>query len=30
MQLVAYFYGIDSDRRLCEGVHFYLAYRWFG
>ena len=22
-------YGIDSDRRLCEEVHFNLAYRWF-
>ena len=29
MQLVAYLYGIDSDRRLCEEVHFNLAYRWF-
>ena len=29
MLLVAYLYGIDSDRRLCEEVHFNLAYRWF-
>ncbi|QEG17308.1 IS1182 family transposase [Gimesia maris] len=29
MVLVAYLYGIDSDRRLCEEVHFNLAYRWF-
>jgi transposase len=29
MQLVAYFYGIDSDRRLCEEVTFNLAYRWY-
>lgn len=29
MQLVGYLYGIDSDRRLCEEVHFNLAYRWF-
>jgi len=29
MQLVAYLYGIDSDRHLCEEVHFNLTYRWF-
>jgi transposase len=29
MQLVAYLYGIDSQRRLCEEVHCNLAYRWF-
>ena len=29
MQLIAYFYGIDSDRRLCEEVTFNLAYRWY-
>ena len=29
MVLVAFLYGIDSDRRLCEEVHFNLAYRWF-
>jgi transposase len=29
MQLVAYFYGIAKDRRLCEEVHYNLAYRWF-
>ncbi|MCH7687297.1 MAG: transposase [Planctomycetes bacterium] len=29
MVLVAYLYGITTDRRLCEEVHFNLAYRWF-
>ncbi len=29
MQLVAYFHGIAKDRRLCEEVHYNLAYRWF-
>jgi transposase len=29
MLLVAYLYGITKDRRLCEEVHFNLAYRWF-
>ena len=29
MQLVAYIYGITSDRRLCEEVRDNLAYRWF-
>ena len=29
MQLVAYFNGITKDRRLCEEVHYNLAYRWF-
>jgi transposase len=29
MLLVAFLYGIDSNRRLCEEVHFNLAYRWF-
>ena len=29
MQLVAYLYGITSDRRLCEEVRYNLAYRWF-
>ncbi len=29
MQLVAYFYGIEKDRRLCEEVRYNLAYRWF-
>jgi transposase len=28
-QLVAYFYGITTDRRLCEEVRYNLAYRWF-
>jgi transposase len=27
--LVAYLYGIKSDRRLCEEVRYNLAYRWF-
>ena len=29
MLLVAYLYGITSDRRLCEEIHYNLAYRWF-
>ncbi len=29
MQLVAYLYGISSERQLCEDVHYHLAYRWF-
>jgi transposase len=29
MQLVAYFCGISTDRRLCEEVRYNLAYRWF-
>jgi len=29
MQLVAYFYGIHSERRLCEDIYCNLAYRWF-
>jgi transposase len=29
MQLLAYFNGITTDRRLCEEVHDNLAYRWF-
>src|SRR5436853_6979097 len=29
MQLVAYFYGITKDRRLCEEVRYNRAYRWF-
>jgi transposase len=29
MLLVAYLYGIASDRRLCEEVRYNLAYRWF-
>jgi transposase len=29
MQLVAYFYGITTDRRLCDEVRYNLAYRWF-
>ncbi len=29
MQLVAYLYGITSERRLCEEIHYNLAYRWF-
>ena len=27
--LLAYLYGITSDRRLCEEVQYNLAYRWF-
>jgi transposase len=29
MLLVAYCFGIRSERRLCEEVHVNLAYRWF-
>ena len=29
MQLVAYLYGIKSERRLCEDIYCNLAYRWF-
>ena len=29
MLLVGYVMGIRSERRLCEGVHLNLAYRWF-
>ena len=27
--IVGYGFGIRSERRLCEEVHFNLAYRWF-
>ena len=29
MQLVAYLYGIHSERRLCQDIYCNLAYRWF-
>ena len=29
MQLVAYLFGITSERQLCEEVYYNLAYRWF-
>jgi transposase len=29
MLIVGYCFGIRSERRLCEDVHFNLAYRWF-
>jgi transposase len=29
MLVVGYCFGIRSERRLCEGVHLNLAYRWF-
>lgn len=29
MLLIGYFYGIESDRRLCEEITFNMAYRWF-
>ena len=29
MLLVGYCYGIRSERRLCDGVHLNLGYRWF-
>lgn len=28
MLIVGYYFGIRSDRRLCEEVHLNLAYRW--
>src|ERR1700745_92742 len=28
MLIVGYCFGIRSERRLCEEVHLYLAYRW--
>ena len=29
MLLVAFLYNIDSERQLCEEIHYNLAYRWF-
>jgi transposase len=29
MLLIGYLFGIRSERRLCEGAHLNLAYRWF-
>jgi transposase len=29
MELVAYLYGISSERQLCKDVYYNLAYRWF-
>jgi len=29
MLLISYFYGVSSDRRLCEEVSLNIAYRWF-
>lgn len=29
MLLIGYCFGIRSERRLCDEVHFNLAYRWF-
>src|ERR1700749_5047275 len=29
MLLIGYFFGIRSERRLCDEVHLNLAYRWF-
>lgn len=29
MLLVDYYFGIRSERRLCEEVSLNLAYRWF-
>jgi transposase len=28
MQLVAYFFGVTSERQLCKDVYYNLAYRW--
>jgi IS5 family transposase len=29
MELVAYLYGISSERQLCEDIYYNFAYRWF-
>ena len=29
IELVAYLYGISSERQLCKDVYYNLAYRWF-
>lgn len=29
MQLLAYFFGVTSERQLCEDVYYNRAYRWF-
>jgi IS5 family transposase len=29
MLMVGYYFGIRSERRLCDEVHLNLAYRWF-
>ena len=29
MELLAFLYGIKSERRLCEEIRYNLAYRWF-
>ena len=29
MLLISYFYGINSERKLCEEVSLNIAYRWF-
>jgi len=29
MLIIGYLYGIRSERRICEEVHYNLAYRWF-
>jgi transposase len=29
MLIIGYCFGIRSERRLCEGGHLNLAYRWF-
>lgn len=29
MQIIAYLYGIPSDRRLCEEIQCNMAYRWY-
>ena len=29
MLIVGYWFGIRSERRLCDEVHLNLAYRWF-
>ena len=29
INLIGYLFGINSDRKLCEAIHFNIAYRWF-
>ena len=29
LQIIAYLYGIKSDRQLCEEIQYNMAYRWY-
>jgi transposase len=29
LQIIAYLYGVKSDRRLCEEIQYNMAYRWY-